>query len=389
MEPVTTGVSITDATSDHASGVAANTTTLAGITTGVKVNGGTAGDTASASGTLAWTNEDILDASSSGTANYKEFTIDFSNVNFSQPGVYRYVITETANAYTSSGVTTEVTGTHARYLDVYVMRSATYDETKTTSDNWQIYGYVCTIESEPITPDGDTTTTGAVKTNGFVTATNDGTDVPADEYHTFNLTIGKTLSGDATMNSHKFPFEAKWTAGTATGTFQFAVETEGTASVTSTAVGSGSRTLEAVGDADEVGDVEDGSPLIANSGTVKYIGIPTGTKVTITETNDVTGTTYTTTAKDGTADAELTPGGTATSSDSTTVTMPQNGTAAYEQAAAPAADTNVTIQYTNTLALISPTGYVVRYAPYGLMLIGGIALLIVAKKHRRHTEEDE
>ena len=53
------------------------------------------------------------------------------------------------------------------------------------------------------------------------------------------------------------------------------------------------------------------------------------------------------------------------------------------------ADDNVshTIQFTNTLELISPTGYVSRFAPYALILIGGVALLIIAKK-RKNTEED-
>lgn len=392
-----TEVSVTDATTDHSSGTAVSTTTIPGIITGVKVNGGTAGTSESATGTLAWTNADILDASASGTANCKAFTVDFSDVVFTQPGVYRYLITETANAYTTSGVT-ETTGTHTRYLDVYVMRSDTYDATEITKEDWRIYGYVCVIESEEITPDGDTTTTGAVKTNGFVAATNDSAVVKADEYHTYNLTIGKTLVGDATMSGHKFPFDAAWTAGAATGNFQFAVE-ESNAAVTKTAqaattsVGGtdvAANTLYKVGDADAVGTADkDGSPSIANGGTVKYIGIPTGSTVAVTETNNVTGTTYATTAKDGETDVTLTGNGATISTDGKTATMPQGATATYTQTEAPAADTNAAIQFTNTLSIISPTGYVVRFAPYALMLIGGIALLIVAKKHRKHTEEDK
>ena len=392
-----TAVSVTDAASDHSSGTAASTTTLPGITTGVKVNGGTAGNSASATGTLAWTNADILDASQTGTANCKAFTLDFTDVVFTQPGVYRYLITESANAYTTSGVT-ETTGTHTRYLDVYVMRSDAYDAAEITKEDWRIYGYVCVIESEDITPDGDTTTAGAVKTNGFVAATNDGTAVKADEYHTFNLTVGKTLVGDSTMNSHQFPFDAAWTAGDATGTFQFAVEATNatvtrTAQAAATSVGGttvAADSLYKVGGADAVGTADkDGNPSIANGGTVKYIGIPTGTKAAVTETNNVTGTTYTTTLEvDGTA-AAFTGGSATLANEDKVATMADGATAVYAQASAPAADTDTTIQFTNTLSVISPTGYVVRFAPYAVMLIAGIALLVVAKKHRKHTEEDE
>ncbi len=396
-------VSVTDSASKHSSNQAVTTTTLPGVTTGVKVGGGSAGTAESATGTLAWTNADILDTSAAGTANYKNLAIDFSSVVFTQPGVYRYKITETAATYGTSGVTeSPATGAHTRYLDVYVMRSAAYDPDEITADDWTIYGFVCVLQNEAITPDGDTTTTGAVKTNGFTAATDDGSAVPADQYHTYNLTIGKTLAGDATMSGHKFPFDAAWTAGTASGNFQFIAETSGTVDITTDSVNNAKSVNntavdnhKTVGGADAVSVTgKDGNPSIASGSSVTYIGIPCGTKVTVTETNDVTGTTYLTTATEqaGTSTAEAVAfdntSSAALSNDNKLATTAETKTVVYAQGNAPASDTNIVIQYTNTLSMISPTGYVARFAPYALMLIGGIALLIIAKKHKKHTDEE-
>ena len=43
---------------------------------------------------------------------------------------------------------------------------------------------------------------------------------------------------------------------------------------------------------------------------------------------------------------------------------------------------------TNTLAEISPTGYVTRFAPYALILVGGIVLLVIAMKRKGRKEEE-
>ena len=47
-----------------------------------------------------------------------------------------------------------------------------------------------------------------------------------------------------------------------------------------------------------------------------------------------------------------------------------------------------TVTFTNTLLQISPTGLVLRFAPYALMLIGGVVLLVIAMKHRKNREEE-
>lgn len=376
-------VLIIDDTSDHASGLATSATALGGITTGVTMTGTSAN-------TIAWTNADTVDADPAGEPNIEDLAVDFTNVVFTAPGVYRYKITETASAYDTNGVT-DGDISNIRYLDVYVMRSDTFDPThdgtaghEFVAGDWRVYGYVC-ISPESVTSDaGGTTavTPSTTKTNGFV---NDGTN-KADEYHTYNLTLGKTLIGDTTMNSHKFPFDVAWTNGTATGNFQFAVKTTGTVDITAD-----TSALKKVGGANAVDAADkDGTPSIANGGTVKYIGIPAGTISTVTETNDVSGTTYATRVYAEEADS-ITPsttnqvaftGGTAARGTDGSVanglaTTDYNETAIYAQAVAPTADTNQCIQFTNTLSIISPTGFVVRFAPYMLVLLGGILLIAI------------
>lgn len=417
-------VSITDDTADHASGVATVATVNAGIMTPTM--------TGTAANTIAWTNADILDAdtvANGGAANIKNLIVDFSSVVFTAPGVYRYKITESAT-YTNTGVT-DGDITDVRYLDVYVMRSANFDPThdgtaghEYVAGDWSIYGYVC-IGSES---NGGTTdvTTATAKTNGFVSVPESsagaGDGVTADEYYTYNFTVTKDLVGDNTMIDHQFPMNVAFSNGP-TGSFQLIAETDGAkstlGSTTTVAAGAatvnstyngGSATASAINKFNAAGALasfnNQGSPKVADGNTtagtttgyVKYIGIPYTTVVSVTETNDVAGTTYTATVKEDVATAAGTTL-TATTMTSTTGTMAaadasasidttETATRTADIATANTGNVNATVQFTNSLAIISPTGLVLRFAPYALILVGGIALLLIAMKRKGHREEE-
>ena len=375
IAPGSANVSITDEITDHNPQGAVTKTTIAGITTNVTMTG-------TAANTIAWTPADTLTTSTGGTANYKDLVIDFTNVVFTAPGVYRYTITETAATYATSGVTetknlaTEAAGSHVRYLDVYVVASESFTDGTLASD-WDIYGYVCLLEDEAITPDGDTTTTGAVKTNGFVAATNDGSTINADSYYTFNVTVSKTLTGDNANKSHEFPIHVDFTNAAVTDNVKLNAAVTGNATdYTHTAAGASSL---------------DGLAKIADGGSIKYIGIPCGTQVEVYETNDVTYVTYKTTVTvDGTAGTAKNITSTSTPSDFVAYNV-ANYNSLNGQITTTTAhvddDVSHTIAITNVYQTISPTGVIVRTAPYILLLGAGVSLFVLSRRWGKKEEK--
>ncbi len=298
--------------------------------------------------TVTWAPSESVNASAAGAKNTKPIEVDFSGVAFPRAGVYRYKITETITdaAYTAAGV---VNGeiSNERWLDVYV------------KDTNIIYGYVLMDAS----PEAVTSTTA--KTEGFVATTGEGAKT-ADQYHTFNLTISKAVVDDAYIKSthHQFPFAVTFNNATVTGAVKPIVSTNGTATLTQA-------------DAAAIADFGATAPTIADSGSVTYTGIPMGTAVSIVEQNNVAGTTYAVTTAG--ADTNITTAELVASGSSTTGTI-----AVAAQTAGTEADKTVAV--TNTLALISPTGVVLRVAPYILMLAGGIVLLALSRKRKSREE---
>ena len=380
-------MSITDATTDHANDTAVTVTTKPGVIPNVSITGsadGTANTAAvagssatSVANTISWTPASTLTASTSGTANYQDLTIDFTNVVFGAAGVYRYVISEalTDGGYAASGVTetTSTTNPHTRYLDVYVRPAPTGFTDGTAAADWDIYGYVCVLENEDITDAGDSATTGAVKTNGFVAGSNDGTSYLADSYYTFNVTVSKTVTNDAYAKAMTaFPFTVTFTNANVTKAVDISSDLTGTP----TGFTNPDPAALSAGTTTGVANIKDGQ-------AVKYIGIPNGTSVAVYETNPVTGVTYqVTTSIDGATS------GTGYNIDQAVLTNETSTAMTLSTTSNADDDVDHTIAIDNNLQLISPTGVVLRVAPYALMLVAGVTLFIILAARRRKAKEN-
>lgn len=378
---------ITDAAGKHTSG---NSVT-------VPVKAGVGAPTIANSGVVAWTTADSLTAANAGAANKKDISIDFSSVVFTGAGVYRYVINEALTSgytYASSGVTeslynngtSDVAASHSRYIDVYVRPVTSGFGDGTAATDWDIYGFTCFYNNDDAITDSNKTT-DAVKTTGFVAGTTDGSNtVKADSYYTFNLTLSKTVENDAYgASTVSFPFTVLFTNATVTQNVDIIgnVENATVTGWTDPAVGVLSST--------------NGVAQIKSGGQIKYIGIPNGTSVEVYETNTATGVTYhvatalttntTTTTTDNSVSWGSAPGSAVAQSDPKEAY--QSTKATFSTTADADDDNDYTVAITNTLLTISPTGVVMRIAPYVLMLGAGVTLFVILMVKRRKTSEEE
>ncbi len=301
---------------------------------------------ATITGSVAWSTDNELSTSDTGKANKKAITVDFSSVPWTGAGVYRYKITETAPDYAASSVT-EGDTTHVRYLDVYVKDAA--------ESGYEIYGYVCFTTKGNIDA---VDVSNVAKTEGFVTAGS----VLADQYYTYDIEVTKTVVNDRAMENHDFPFTVTFTPGSGVTAGNIKLKTE-------------DNDKAAIGDGYQ-GALSSDSPKLKHTGSVKYIGIPYGTKTEVKETVDVAGTTYkvTSTGADTNIDQTITGTAAGTASNAAVVNAQTTTSLATKK-----------VDVTNTLLLISPTGVALRVAPYVLMMAAGIVLLLISR--RRKPEE--
>lgn len=132
----------------------------------------------------------------------KTATLDFSACKFSEPGVYRYIITETAT--TNQGITNDEDST--RVLDVYVNDATTEDDGKKLT----IAGYVLHSNADD-EPDIAMDETNGGSTGAYVATKSQGF---TNTYTTQNLTFRNEVSGNQASHDKYFAYTVKITKAT-------------------------------------------------------------------------------------------------------------------------------------------------------------------------------
>ena len=277
-----------------------------------------------------------------GEASSKELTWTFAPEKFDAAGVYRYTITETETTVNPAeiGIVRDEAYDPEKYLDVYVRNGDT---------GLEIYGMVV------VDDEADAVNEGSAKSEGW------NTNEDLEEYKTYNMTVTKQITGAGADMTAKFPFT---------------VSLEGE-------MGSANIATEGTGEAiSEFGLNEDGSATVTGTlgheASLTIKGLPITVGFSIKETNN-TRETYKATAaavnvEDSTLAEEADLEG-----DGHEVVVLTDGAIAKASGA-------IDITVTNDLAAISPTGVVLRYAPYLLILAAGIVIFLVSR--RRRDKED-
>lgn len=278
----------------------------------------------------------------------KTATLDFSNCQFTEPGVYRYIVTESG---TNQAITNDADTT--RVVDVYVNDASTTDNDGNLTKKLTIAGYVL-HSNEDDAPDvaagedmGSTGNYVATKSQGFT-----------NEYDTSDLTFRKEVKGNQASHDKYFEFTVKIT-GAVKGTVYNVDITN--ADATS---GNNAATITANTGKENVTSLTVGADgtvtqkfYLQHGQEVKIQGIAKDTKYDVTE---------------NTEDYKPTPAGI------TNYTDAVNGTVA---------STDLKTSYLNTRDGVIPTGVIMTVAPFAAVtLLGGFGIAKFSMKKRRDDE---
>jgi hypothetical protein len=181
VAPVTTKIDATDTTLAVLPGITGLVFKDTNKATFVSRDSTTDEDNATAGKTIDFSTDDTTDEKYAE----KTLTLDFSNVSFTEPGVYRYVITETASS-NLAGITDD--SVLERYLDVYVEDEENEDKTL------KVKGTVLHKGNAAPNKDGSVVEEN-IKSTGFT-----------NKYGTNNLGFSKAVTGNQGSRDKYFKF---------------------------------------------------------------------------------------------------------------------------------------------------------------------------------------
>jgi len=370
------GVTVTDKTSDHESGTAVTAVVYNGVAGAVEFTGNTAAFSS---------NETIENVNTEGAVASRTLTLDFKPEEFPHAGIYRYLITETdlvagadeseASGRTNAGVKSGADYQATRILDVYVRNE--YDNENNTSTR-VIYGYVM-FEGDA----GTSITPATAKSNGYVRK-EAGSNEDVDYYNTYNLKVEKQITGTLANANNEFPFQVVFNGvNNSSAAIDYIWNKDGTAQEAVLATISKDKAESTIGTLAETGS----ALVLDDDDFVTFYGIPAGTTAIVNEFNntyDVYSAAVEADDYNTGAGFKYTKANVAAMTEATATTAIANNA---NITTAGTADSFVI--FTNNMEVISPTGVVMRFAPYALILAAGMVLMVVAMKRKVRREDDE
>lgn len=287
----------------------------------------------------------------------KTATLDFSAVQFTEPGVYRYIITEDG---TNQGITNDADLT--RVLDVYV-NDASADVDGTFTKKLTIAGYVLhsNVDDEPDVSAGENFgSTGAYtdkKSQGFT-----------NSYDTSDLTLRKQVTGNQASRDKYFEFTLNIAAAQPNTKYDVVIDDADATSKANAA------TIDAnAGQTNVTSITTDG----AGKATQKFY-LQHGQQITIQGLAKDTTYTVTENTEDykSTANTKDTP---VVDTKADTEAAPVDGTIV---------STDLTTGFLNTRDGVIPTGVIMAVAPFAVVtILGGAGVVtMVMKKNKKEDE---
>ena len=285
---------------------------------------------------------------------------DFSDVEFDEPGVYRYIVKETIPATAPAGITYD---TSELTLDVYVVDN---------NGELEVVSYVLHTGTDAPEASTDYGTGDVTNDNDPV---DDKTDCFQNSYETHDLYIAKVVSGNQASKDTYFKIEVSITGLNEGDVLPVVLDD------CDDTVGSNSATLDAYEgetnptqlEADDSG-VATGVFYLQHEQYVVIQGIPTGAEYTVAETPED----Y---SEEDTIEAAASP----VEWDSTH----DGNDEMTDDLSGEVEDKDLHVGFTNTKSGIIPTGIIMKVGPIiavGVVVIAGAAFFMVRSMKRKVLE---